>query len=165
MNYLNCCLKVQSLYKISYSVRHPQVYKYLNWLSVHGIQRVFPPHTNLLGHNLTQKLNWHCGSYQKTQHLFPFFSPSVQSLISAPNLSPWVTPLQAFMNWTPLEKQRGQLSPAVWLTAQPAPCTEKHRAKTGISEKGDSASPCSNASSKCTLNDSLALSLSYDKIL
>lgn len=80
MNYLNCCLKVQSLYKISYSVRHLQVCKYLNLLSLNGMQRMFSASTNLLGHNLTQNLNRYIENSASI--------PSLQLLVSAPTSAP-----------------------------------------------------------------------------
>lgn len=94
MNYLNCCLKVQSLYKISYSVRHLQVCKYLNLLSLNGLQRMFSASTNVLGHNLTQNLN----RYIENSASIPVFQSLTAVTCFCPNVRPWVTSLQTFMN-------------------------------------------------------------------
>lgn len=104
------------MHRISYSGRHPPMCKYLDWSSLHGMQRLSSVSTCLPGHHLTQKLNWDWRSYQEAQQ--------PQSPPMATYFCPWVSSLQIFMNRIPLEKQPGQLSLAFWLTAQPAPCDE-----------------------------------------
>lgn len=141
------------MHRISYSGRHPPMCKYLDWSSLHGMQRLSSVSTSLPGHHLTQKLNWDWRSYQEAQQ--------PQSPPMATYFCPWVSSLQIFMNQIPLEKQPGQLSLVL------AHCTAcamwwKHRANPGTSKKVCSACHRSDAGSKCTWKYSLALWFTYD---